>query len=266
MIQSTTPFDPQAAAAALQNWMRQFASVLVAYSGGVDSALVMAAAHTVLGDRAIACIGVSPSYPKRELDRAIEVASQLGARFQLIDTQEHLDPRYAANPGNRCYFCKNELYGRLAKVAAEMDVAVVLDGTNATDLTEDRPGRLAAKEHCVRSPLAELDFTKDQVRATARQIGLPVWDKPAMPCLSSRVPHGVAIVPELLGRIEHAEDALLALGFKQFRVRHHGEVARVELPVSDLPRAIERREQIVNEIRAAGYRFVTLDLAGFRNT
>jgi uncharacterized protein len=250
----------------LRDNIRQYESALVAYSGGVDSALVMAVAHDVLGSRAVACIGVSPSYPQRELENAIAVANSLGARYQLVQTEEHLNANYTANPANRCYFCKTELYDRLAKLAVEMNVPVILDGTNATDLTDDhRPGYQAAREHGVRSPLAEVGLSKDQVRAAARQIGLSVWDKPAMPCLSSRVPQGVTIVPELLGRIERAEDALVALGFKQFRVRHHGDVARIELPAADLPRAIEQRETIVAAVRAVGYRFVALDLAGFKS-
>src|SRR5438270_6011197 len=239
----------------LLQWISQFDRALIAYSGGVDSALVMAAAHAAIGDRAMACTAVSPSYPERELEGAIAVAKQIGIRHRLINTEEHLDPRYAANPTNRCYFCKSELYERLSKLAADESWTVILDGTNATDLTEDRPGRQAAIEHGVRSPLAELGLTKSQVREIARDAGLSVWDKPAMPCLSSRVPHGVAIVPELLGRIERAEDVLVALGFKQFRVRHHGDVARVELAVTDIPRALEHRDRIVDGIRSAGYRF-----------
>jgi uncharacterized protein len=250
----------------LRDNIRQHESAIIAYSGGVDSALVMAVAHEVLGSRAVACIGVSPSYPQRELEHAIAVAKSLGARHQLVQTEEHLNANYAANPANRCYFCKTELYDRLAKLAADMNVSTILDGTNATDLTDNhRPGYQAAREHGVRSPLAEVGLTKDQVRAVAKHIGLSVWDKPAMPCLSSRVPHGVTIVPELLGRIERAEDALVAMGFRQFRVRHHGDVARIELPAADLPRAIEQRVTIVAAVRAAGYRFVALDLAGFQS-
>jgi uncharacterized protein len=266
VAKAPTDFDVLSALAELRASIRRFDSALIAYSGGVDSALVMAVANEVLGSRAIACIGVSPSYPQRELENAIAVAKSIGARHQLVQTEEHLNANYAANPANRCYFCKTELYDRLRKFASEMNVPVILDGTNATDLTDDhRPGYQAAREHGVRSPLAEVGLTKDQVRAAAKHIGLSVWDKPAMPCLSSRVPQGVTIVPELLGRIERAEDALVAMGFKQFRVRHHGDVARIELPVVDLPRAIEQRETIVAAVRAAGYRFVALDLAGFQS-
>ncbi len=247
---------------ALRRWMSQFDSALIAYSGGVDSALVMSVAGEVLSQRALACIGVSPSYPQRELKAAIDVAQQHGVRFRLLETQEHLDPRYAANPDNRCYFCKTALYDRLRVVAEETGAAVILDGTNASDLTGHRPGHAAAKEHAVRSPLAELGLTKETVRQIAKEMGLSVWDKPASPCLASRIPTGVAVVPELLARIEQAEDALVQLGFRDFRVRHHGDVARIELPVEQLSTAIEQRNVIVKAVRKVGYRFVALDLGG----
>ena len=249
----------------LRGWFAGFDSALVAYSGGVDSALLMRVAHDALGDRALACIGVSPSYPKREREQAVALAKQLEVPYRLIETREHLDPNYAANPANRCYFCKDELYGRLARLAADEGWAVVVDGTNASDLGDDRPGRVAADEQGVRSPLVELGVTKPVVRALAKRLGLPVWDKPAMACLASRVPHGTAIDAALLAQIDAAEDALVELGFTQFRVRHHGELARIELPREDLDRTIAQREAIVQGIRAAGYRHVTLDLAGFRD-
>ncbi len=246
-------------------WLAPFDSALVAYSGGVDSALVLAIAHAHLGSRVLACIGVSPSYPERELKAAIALAGRICAPYRLISTEEHLDPRYAANPANRCYFCKSHLYDHLRKVALEESFGVILDGTNATDLGETRPGYRAAVERGVRSPLAEAGLSKDQVRDLAKKLGLPVWSKPSMPCLASRVPQGIAIVPELLRRIGDAESVLAGLGFTQFRVRHHGDVARIELPADDLPRALEHRDALVGGIRAVGYRFVSLDLAGFRS-
>jgi uncharacterized protein len=249
----------------LRRWMDSFSAALVAYSGGVDSALVLAVAHQRLGNRAIGCIGVSPSYPQRELDAATGLAGRLGIRYRLVQTQEHLDPRYAANPANRCYYCKGELYQRLSSIAAEEGCEVILDGTNASDLLEHRAGYTAARERGVRSPLAELGITKQQVRQLALKMELPVWDKPASPCLASRVPTGVAIVPLLLSRIEKAEDVLARLGFKGFRVRHHGEVARIELPEESLGAAIEQRAAILAGVRAAGYRFVSLDLAGLQS-
>jgi len=264
-VEAASPVHDDGALGRLKDWMRRFDSAVVAYSGGVDSALVLAVAQDCLGARALACIGVSPSYPQRELEAALALATRIGARRRIISTQEHLDPRYVANPANRCYFCKGELYRRLSEVAGEESAAVILDGTNAADLTGHRPGYRAAQEHGVRSPLAELGFAKTMVRQLAMKINLPVWDKPAAPCLASRVPTGVAVTPGLLHRIEQAEDVLARLGFREFRVRHHGEIARVELPLNDLPAAFARRDEIVAGIRAAGYRFVTLDLDGLRS-
>src|ERR1035437_3099204 len=183
--------------------------------------------------RLLACIGTSPSYPERELKGALEVARQVGAQVRVVATEEHLDPNYAANPANRCYFCKSELYTRLKTIAAAEGFELIVDGNNASDMGDDRPGWLAGRERGIRSPLAELGITKDQVRALAKEMGLSVWDKPAMPCTSSRVPHGTPIVPGLLKQIEAAEGALLAMGFRELRVRHHGEVARIELRGGD---------------------------------
>ncbi len=249
----------------LRAWMRDFDSVLVAYSGGVDSALVMAVAHEQLGENALACIGISPSYPTREMRAAVELADEWGIPYRLINTEEYLDPNYAANPNNRCYFCKSELHDQLKSVVEAEGWQVVLDGTNASDLGDHRPGIDAARERNVRSPLVEVGITKSEIRAIARHLGMPVWDKPAMACLSSRVPHGTAITPELLRQIEAAEDVLVVLGFPQFRVRHHDNLARIELPPEDFPRAIAHHTEITARVQATGYRFVTLDLGGFRS-
>ncbi len=249
----------------LQALIRQCGSALVAYSGGVDSALVMAVAHRELGERALACIGVSPSYPTREMRDAVKLAEAIGAPFRLVNTEEHLDANYAANPNNRCYFCKSELHDQLHAVAQAEGWQVVLDGNNASDVGDYRPGMQAARERGVRSPLLEAGITKPDVRALAQELGLPVWDKPAMACLSSRVPHGTPITPELLRQIEAAEDVLVDLGFRQFRVRHHGEVARLELPAEEFPLALAQHAQLNERIKASGYRFVALDLGGFRS-
>jgi uncharacterized protein len=250
---------------ALRAILGSFESVLVAYSGGVDSALVMAVAYEQRGDKALACIGVSPSYPSREMRDAVKLAEEAGVPYRLVNTEEYLDPNYAANPANRCYFCKSELHDRLKELAQAEGWAQVVDGNNASDVGDYRPGMDAARERGVRSPLLEAGITKAEVRQIAQHLGLPVWDKPAMACLSSRVPHGTAITPELLRQIEQAEDVLVDLGFRQFRVRHHNEIARIELPVEDFPRALELHQTLVDGVKAAGYRFVTLDLAGFKS-
>lgn len=250
---------------ALRQLVRQWDSVLVAYSGGVDSALVMVVAHQELGDNSLACIGISPSYPAREMRSAIEFAKSLNMPYRLVNTEEYLDENYAANPDNRCYFCKSELHNHLHTIAVEEGWAVVLDGANTDDLGDYRPGMNAARERNVRSPLIEVEITKAEVRAIARHLGMPLWDKPAMACLSSRVPHGTAITPELLRQIEAAEDVMVDLGFKQFRVRHHNDIARIEVPTDDFARVLTHYAVITERIRTTGYRFVTLDLAGFRS-
>lgn len=249
----------------LRGWFMQHQSVLVAYSGGVDSSLVMAVAHATLGAQALACIGVSPSYPDREMREALKLAESMQVPYRLIDTEEHLDRRYAANDVRRCFFCKDELYGRLREIASNESWGAVVDGTNASDLNDDRPGLDAARQHGVLAPLVELEIAKADVRALARHLALPVWDKPAMACLASRVQRGTPITPALLAQIEAAEDVLFNAGFRQFRVRHHGTVARIELRAADLVAALRHRAVLVDGIRRVGYGHVCLDLAGYRS-
>jgi uncharacterized protein len=255
----------------LEGWFAPFSSVMVAYSGGVDSALVMAAAQRAMSrkrGRALACIGTSPSYPERELKSALEVAESVGAEVRVVKTEEHLDPNYAANPQNRCYFCKSELYTRLTAIADAEGFEAILDGNNATDWRggeNERPGMMAAREKHVRSPLAEVGMTKEQVREVAREMGLSVWNKPAMPCTSARVPHGLTLVPGLLKKIEDAETVLLKMGFKELRVRHHGDVARIELRPDDFARACAMGAEISAAVKACGYKFVALDLGGLKS-
>lgn len=247
----------------LRSIIRGCSSALIAYSGGVDSALVLAVAHQELGDRALGCIGDSPSYPRRELRDAVALVEQLGAPYRIVNTLEYADANYAANPVNRCYFCKSELYNRLRSIAAAKGWNTILDGSHLDDVSDHVNGMNAARERGVRSPLLEASIRKSEVRQLARELGLSVWDKPAMACLSSRVPHGMLITPELLKQIESAEDVLAGLGFRQFRVRHHDELARIELPSEDLPKAMMNRDRIVAGLRSCGYRHITLDLAGF---
>lgn len=248
----------------LEEAIARHGSALIAYSGGVDSALVAVVAHRVLGDRALAVIAHSPSLPPREREAARRFAETAGFPYRAIATDEMANDEYVANAANRCYFCKDELFTKLGEIARAEDFAAVMDGFNADDRGDYRPGHAAATEHGTVSPLAEAGLGKSAVRAIAKELGLEVWDKPAAACLSSRIPYGTPVTEAALAQIDAAETVLLGLGFTACRVRHHGELARVEVPAAELEYAFKQREAIVSGLKAAGYLFVTLDLEGYR--
>ena len=251
--------------AALESVLASLGCVVVAYSGGVDSAYLAYVASRTLGERALAVTADSPSYPERHRRLATQIAGQFGLRHEIIFTHELERPEYRANAANRCYFCKHELYTHLARLAAGRR-AVVVDGNNADDRGDYRPGRQAAREFGVRSPLDEVGLKKDEIRELSRRAGLPTWDEPASACLSSRIPYHSEVTDEKLRAIERGEQALAALGFRVCRVRHHDVLARIEIAREELPRALEpdTADAIVRELKAIGYRYVAIDLQGYR--
>lgn len=260
------PASPEDKYAGLRERLAGLGSVLVAFSGGADSAYLGWVAAQVLGDRALCVTADSPSYPARHRQMALRVARDFALRHEFITTAEMENPAYRANEPDRCYHCKHELFTRLGELARARGCAAVLDGANADDRVDYRPGRTAAREQGVLSPLDEAGLTKAEIRALSRRAGLPTWDLPASACLSSRIPYHSAVSPEKLKQIEAAEDTLFALGFTVCRVRHHDDLARLEFSPDDFERAVHEplRRSIVDALKGLGYRYVAMDLQGYR--
>jgi uncharacterized protein len=259
--------DAAAKLHALEARLAELDRVMVAYSGGVDSAFLAGTAYRVLGERMLAVLADSPSLARRDMEQACEFARSLGMPLQVIATDELERPEYARNDANRCFHCKDELFAVMEALGSKLSFTRIAYGMNADDTRDFRPGQRAAEQHEVLAPLAEAGLTKLEVRALAKAAGYPLWDRPAAPCLSSRVEYGRTVTREVLEQVEKGEEGLRQLGFRELRVRHHGELARVELARTELPRALtmEMLDAITAALKQAGFKYVTLDCAGFRS-
>jgi len=246
--------------------LRVLDSLLIAFSGGADSAYLAWAAHSVLGQRTLSITALSASFSQHDRDQAAGFVNSVGLRHEFIETHEFENPQYVANNADRCYHCKDELFDRMELLARERGFGAIAYGINADDTRDFRPGHRAAHEHRILAPLLDARLSKAEIRILSRRAGLPTWDRPASACLSSRIPYGVAVTPDLLAKVERAEAALRELGFRQFRVRAHGELARIELAPEELSRGLQREisEKVARGVKDAGFTFVTIDLEGYR--
>ena len=260
------PEETQVKYEQLKALLRDMGRVLIAFSGGVDSTFLLKVAHDVLGEQVLAVIATSDTYPEKEIQEAKHLAEEMGAEYQVIESCEMDNPDFVKNPPDRCYYCKTELFSKLKMIADERSIPHVLDGSNFEDTGDFRPGSKAAQELGIRSPLKEAGLVKNEIREISHQLGLPTWNKPAMACLSSRFPYYSKINSPALKQIAQAEEFLRSLGLDQLRVRHHDEMARIEVPGEDIPRLMEAglRTQVVERFKELGYTYVTLDLSGYR--